>query len=326
MQPYVSSGRRDGDRDFSSAPAPAHPSQRLSPAPTSDISMSSESGLKRRALTLLERHEICKKRLLPQHAYESLAKFAIHFPDAQGKVLSVSTLQKLLKESSRWLELNISKPGSGKNFLRSSQFPLLERHLVEWMDQANIARVCVTDDVIRVVSENLQERLKDRGEDYSEFTLSNGWISKFKARHNLRKKRYHGDGGLVDEELFPEMRVRIQGELAGYEEEDILNCDELALQYVSSSSLSCLMSHVGDRPNLTPEETITRFEILRGTKKDKMRITVFLITNATGSEKFRPWVIGRAARPLAFRAAKIDLHQLPVTYRNNMTARMTTEI
>ena len=117
--------------------------------------MSSESGLKRRALTLLEQNEICKTRLLPQHAYESLAKFAMHFPDAQGKALSVSTLHKLLKESSRWLELDISEPGSGKRRLQSSQFPLLERHLVEWVEQAKIARVCVTDDVIRVVSENL---------------------------------------------------------------------------------------------------------------------------------------------------------------------------
>ena len=99
---------------------------------------------------------------------------------------------------------------------------------MEW-DQANIARVCVTDDVIRVVSENLQERLKDRGEDYSEFTLSNSRIIKFKARHNLRKKRYHRDGGLVDEGLLLEMCLRIQSELTGYEKKDILNCDELCI-------------------------------------------------------------------------------------------------
>ena len=49
---------------------------------------------------------------------------------------------------------------------------------------------------------------------------------------------------------------------------------------------------------------------------------MFLTCNADGSEKLPPMVIGRAATPKAFRAAKVNPNNLPVLYKHNKRAWM----
>ena len=61
---------------------------------------------------------------------------------------------------------------------------------------------------------------------------------------------------------------------------------------------------------------------VRGAKKKKLRISIFLTCNADGSGKHPPMVIGRAAAPRAFRAAKINADNLPVVYKHNKRAWM----
>src|SRR5439155_22822876 len=59
-------------------------------------------------------------------------------------------------------------------------------------------------------------------------------------------------------------------------------------------------------------------------KKDKSRISVLLGTNATGTDKLKPWVIGNSKRPRPL--AKINLERLPVHYRGNPKAWMNSSI
>jgi len=61
-----------------------------------------------------------------------------------------------------------------------------------------------------------------------------------------------------------------------------------------------------------PENTTGRKEEVRGTKKTKQRISVFLTCNADGSEKLEAMVIGRAATPVAFCQAR---YVEPVAFR-----------
>ena len=89
------------------------------------------------------------------------------------------------------------------------------------------------------------------------------------------------------------MRADVQKELEGFTAYDSFNCDELALQY-----------------NLRPENTISRRQEVRGTKKNKRRISVFLVTNADGSKKLDLIVIGCAKTPQAFKNAKINPNNL----------------
>jgi len=46
-------------------------------------------------------------------------------------------------------------------------------------------------------------------------------------------------------------------------------------------------------------------------------MTIFLCYNVDESEKLRATVINNAAYPVAFKAAKINVHNLPVHYQHN---------
>jgi hypothetical protein len=74
---------------------------------------------------------------------------------------------------------------------------------------------------------------------------------------------------------------------------------------------------------MSPNQTLST-KTVPGRKKDKSRITVLLGTNATGTDKLKPWVIGNAKRlrPLS----KINLERLPVYYRRNPKAWMNSLI
>jgi DDE superfamily endonuclease len=61
---------------------------------------------------------------------------------------------------------------------------------------------------------------------------------------------------------------------------------------------------------------------MKGTKKDKERVTILLTANATGTHKLKPLFIGRSKQPRAF--GKVKMNDLPhISYRNNRTAWMT---
>ena len=61
----------------------------------------------------------------------------------------------------------------------------------------------------------------------------------------------------------------------------------------------------------------------KGIKTSKERLTVLLTCSATG-EKLKPMVIGHSLNPRCFRGVDKDL--LPVTYRSNRKAWMTSEL
>ncbi|CAF0763029.1 unnamed protein product, partial [Brachionus calyciflorus] len=89
---------------------------------------------------------------------------------------------------------------------------------------------------------------------------------------------------------------------------DIYNCDETGLYY-----------------RLGPSRTIAaKSEKCKGTKKDKSRLTILFVTNASGDVKLKPFVIGTSARPRCMK--NINFNTLPVKYANNSSAWMTGEL
>lgn len=59
-------------------------------------------------------------------------------------------------------------------------------------------------------------------------------------------------------------------------------------------------------------------------KKNKERLSIALCTNADGSHKLNPLVIGKFAKPRCFK--NINISNLPITYRNNSKAWMLSTI
>ena len=84
----------------------------------------------------------------------------------------------------------------------------MEDHLVEWVDQANEKHIAINDCVLKAATEQLMVVLLKipshiKYEDYTDFTISNSWLSNVKQRHGLSRQKMRGDGAEVDPESLP---------------------------------------------------------------------------------------------------------------------------
>uniref|UniRef100_UPI00398F4254 tigger transposable element-derived protein 4-like n=1 Tax=Pristiophorus japonicus TaxID=55135 RepID=UPI00398F4254 len=140
-----------------------------------------------------------------------------------------------------------------------------------------------------------------------DFNPSEGWLQRWKSRHNLVFRRPQGEkpssGGRGAEEWTGEV---LPGLLEGYGPRDIFNCDETGVLY------RC----VGYGALASPAEA----PLCR--KRARERLSVMACCNMDGSEKCDLLVIGKAQNPRCFRG----VHHLPVTYRASKTAWMTGDI
>ena len=94
--------------------------------------------------------------------------------------------------------------------------------------------------------------------------------------------------------------------LSQYRPEDVYNADETGLFF-----------------RLTPNQTLST-KAVKGKKKDKNQITVLLCTNATGTDKLKPLVIGKSAKPRCFK--NISKENLATKYEANKKAWMKSDI
>jgi hypothetical protein len=70
--------------------------------------------LKRHALGVLGEHSICKKRWEPKHLKESLGVCGAHFHGEKGQSVKSSTISDVLKDSAKWLSVDVSSGGKFK--------------------------------------------------------------------------------------------------------------------------------------------------------------------------------------------------------------------
>ena len=140
-----------------------------------------------------------------------------------------------------------------------------------------------------------------------DFTLSDGWLSRWKERNHIKFCKSYGEKNSADLTSDNEWIQNILPSLfQEYHADDIYNADETALIYRAAPSFSMKF----------------RGEKCFGMKTQKERITVLLCCNMTGSEKKKPFVIGKSKMPRCFKGVK----NLPVAYAANENAWMTTAL
>ncbi|GBC06017.1 hypothetical protein RclHR1_06570001 [Rhizophagus clarus] len=131
---------------------------------------------------------------------------------------------------------------------------------------------------------------------YENILFSNGWIEKFKRHNNICCYRLHGKANSIPLEILFEKRRKLQTILQDYILDNIFNADETSLFF-------CMA------PNQTLVSALTS-----GIKLDKTRITVLLATNAIGTQKLKPLVIGSSKNPRCLHRVNrnsLPLHFLP---------------
>ncbi|CAG8542904.1 21821_t:CDS:2 [Dentiscutata erythropus] len=152
---------------------------------------------KRVPITALTKQEICiKKRENMKLRDEDLAK-------EYG--LDRSTITKILKQRDKWLAIDPNSNYAKQKTQKSPKFPQIEEALAQWLTVTISQGNAVSDG-------QLQEKALEFAQMYglrNEFQASNGWISKFKNRHQVRS----GDSsGAPDVSLqIPPQSVPITG-------------------------------------------------------------------------------------------------------------------
>ena len=85
---------------------------------------------------------------------------------------------------------------------------------------------------------HLAEKAKETAEKLGlaeSFKASNGWLDRWKKRHNVRKKTISGESGDVSGETVESWKERIPDIVEGYSCEDVWNIDETGCFWKSSS-------------------------------------------------------------------------------------------
>jgi hypothetical protein len=141
----------------------------------------------------------------------------------------------------------------------------------------------------------------------AQFKASNGWLEKWKKRHNIKSYSICGESGNVDFRTAEEWKSNLVKLCEGYTPADIFNMDETGYFY-----------------RALPNSTLERVsKSCKGGNLAKDRITVALTCSALG-EKLPPLVIGKSKNPRCFRNK--DLSSLGITYNSSTKSWMTNTI
>lgn len=209
-----------------------------------------------------------------------------------------STLTSILKKK----EIIAGIPSSSKaKRQKCGEFPELERSLVTWFAQCRQLNVPVGGVMMREKAKFFAERLA-----IDNFRASDGWFDRFKKRHNISFRKLSGESASVSDNVCLEWKGKLSELINNYQPMNIFNADETGLFF------KCL-----------PDRSMCfKDEKCHGGKNSKDRVTVLLAANMDGTEKLKPLMIGKSAKPRCFK----NIKSFPMIYRSNRKAWMTSEV
>lgn len=118
----------------------------------------------------------------------------------------------------------------------------------------------------------------------TDFKASSGWFENFKKRNNITFYKICGESGSVSEEACKEWLETLPPILKENDPQNIFNADETGLFF------KCL-----------PDKTMgVKGEACPGGKKNKERLTLLICTTMEGTEKLKPFMIGKSQKVKMF--------------------------
>lgn len=249
---------------------------------------------KKRLLTLKEKIDV-----IEAHSKQKLGVRLLGKKFQIGKTQAANIIKNKEELLQKWnANVNVNQK---RSFFKTEGFNI-DKLIYEWFVKARSKNIPLSGPIIRSKAKEVAEQL-----NYQNFNASSGWLERFKRRHNISFKTVSGESGSVNPAVVENFNSKLPSLLRGYNPRDIFNADETGLFY-----------------RALPNKTYAfKSEKCAGGKMAKDRLTILPCVNMAGeSEKLL--VIGKAARPRAFR--KLNLNSLPVTWRSNKKAWMTTEL
>ncbi|XP_028677229.1 tigger transposable element-derived protein 4-like [Erpetoichthys calabaricus] len=221
--------------------------------------------------------------------------------------LAKTTISHLLKQENElreeWAQCE-RRRGTSQKRKREGKDPDVDEALNEWFAIVTGRGVRVSGPMLKCKAEELAKKL-----GHNDFKATDGWLSRWKSRHDIKFKKAHGEKESADgagaekwkSTKLPEIHEKFQAD-------NIYNADETGLYYRATPDGSLSYNHVA----------------LSGSKKVMDRVTVLCCSNMSGTDKRKLLVIGKSAKPRCFKGLKMD--SLPVVYRASRNAWMTSEL
>jgi len=263
--------------------------------------------LKRNAIT--ERQRLTIRELNRQHPEWRQIDLLKACERELDRRFSQSTISDTLGRKFDYLDQHQFKNDrdQGKKRERTPRWPDLEAALFDWQQSGQTAGIPINGDMIKKAAEYLWQKLPC----YNNVPMpswSTGWLHAFKTRHHIKEYKMSGEAKSADLSGGEQRMAEIRDIVQQYETRDIYNADETALYW-----------------KMIPERTLATAPV-QGSKKDKSRITIFPTVNADGSHRLDSWVLGKSAVPRCFGRSNNRIAALPIVYRSNQKAWMTSAV
>ena len=250
---------------------------------------------KRVDLTLQQKVEVIQASEQPGSSQRTLAeKFGV------GK----TQIQTILKNKRELLDAyKANADSSRKRLCYRSDYDDIDELTWRWFQRARSQNIPISGPMIQ---EQAREYAKELHKD-EDFKAFNGWLDRFKSRHNIGGSKLSGEQASVDPETVHSWKERLPEIINGYNPCDIYNMDETGLFFRA----------------LPDRSLVVKGSDCAGGKKSKERLTVALCVSTSG-EIEKPLVIGKSLKPRCFK--NVDTKNLPVSWTANRKAWMTGNI
>ncbi|KAK0169767.1 hypothetical protein PV328_010408 [Microctonus aethiopoides] len=221
----------------------------------------------------------------------------------------VRTVQKWQKNQKKILdnEYNAEERMSRKiKRNRKLKFDIIDELSWLWFNESRNAGVPINGPQICTQAQSMYIALG--GTEY-EFKASNGWLERFKRRHNIRSMTRLGEKQSSNADAAEKFVTWFEDYVREENlcEHQVFNCDETGLNF----------RNMPKKTFIPEQETSTS-----GFKEMKERITIMASSNASGGLKIPLVVIGRSTEPVCMK----NITQLPVHYKSQECAWMVSSL
>lgn len=222
---------------------------------------------------------------------------------ASGLGIAYTSLCTVISKRNAILDefLKLGAKSTKRSRQQEGRYVDLEKALFIWFQQKRAAGLPISGDMLKAKAIDLAKTTMSITAD---FKASSGWLQGFKDRHGITGRNICGESKAVNDVTVQHWNKEVlPGIIRDYQSQNIYNCDETGLFY-----------------NLLPSKTLAeKGDSCHGGKKSKIRVTVLLTTNADGSDKLPPLVIGKSKNPRCFKGVKTK----PTEYESNRNSWMT---
>ncbi|CAF1614150.1 unnamed protein product [Rotaria magnacalcarata] len=181
--------------------------------------------------------------------------------------ISIGSVSNIIKRKVEYIEsYEQNESSTKKRNLRDEFSQQHDQQVYEWFAIQRSKNIPVSGPLLQERARQIRQQLG--GTAASDFKASNGWLEKFRIRHNIQHRIICGESAAVDPKTVDEWKKRLPSIIEQYDPNDVYNADETGLFFKALPDRSLVMAK----------------EACKGGKRSKERFTVLLCTNMTGTD------------------------------------------